>query len=127
MLESSDVVTVVGAEAYFHGAMTVRGSIRIEGRVEGDVLEAQTVVIGGTGRVQGNVCAEVVVVGGQITGDIVASSGLEIKDGGRVSGNIRTTKLFIEQGAIFDGTCTMSEAGSTAGRFPEREAVGEAS
>ncbi|MCX5786910.1 MAG: polymer-forming cytoskeletal protein [Elusimicrobia bacterium] len=107
-LDSAEIETIVGPEAYFQGAMTVRGSIRIDGRVEGDILEAQTVVVGATGRVRGNVCAEAVVVGGQVNGDIVASAGLEIKASGRVTGNIRAPRLMIDDGAVFDGACSMS-------------------
>lgn len=121
---SADVVTetVVGPEAYFHGAMTVRGSIRVEGKVEGDVLEAQTVVIGATGRVTGNVCAEHVVVSGHVAGDIVAAATLEITGTGRVTGNIRTSKLLIQDGAFFDGSCAMNgerEPAGKAERVPE--------
>ena len=120
--DAGDIVTetVVGAEAYFQGAMTVRGSIRIEGKVEGDVLEAQTVVIGSTGRVSGNVCAENVVVSGHVTGDIVASGALEITSSGKVSGNVRTSKLVIQDGAVFDGACAM-----TGDRGSARERVAE--
>ena len=117
--DASDVMTVIGAEAYFHGTMTVRGSIRVEGKVEGDILEAQGVVIGSTGRVRGNVCADSVVVGGHVYGDIIAAAALEIKAGGRVAGNIRAPKLFIEDGASFEGSCSMSEKGAPAAVEPE--------
>lgn len=124
--DSADMETLVGPEAYFQGAMTVRGSIRIEGRVEGDILEAQTVVIGPSGRVRGNVCAEIVVVGGQVAGDVVAAAGLEIKAGGSVAGNLRTPKLLIEEGAAFDGSCSMSadsgKSAASADLDPERVA-----
>lgn len=111
--DSADMETLVGPEAYFQGTMNVSGSVRIEGRVEGDIREAQTVVIGPSGRVRGNVCADIVVIGGQVAGDIVASSGLEIKASGRVSGNLRTPKLLIEEGASFDGSCVMNANGKT--------------
>ncbi len=107
--ESGDMVTVVGPEAYFHGTMTVRGSIRVEGKVEGDILEAQIAIVGPGGQVRGNVCAESVVVAGLVSGDIVASAALEIKSTGKVAGNIRCAKLFVEEGAVFDGACAMSE------------------
>ena len=124
---SADMETVVGPEAYFQGAMTVRGSVRVEGRVEGDVLEAQTVVLGPTGRVRGNVCAEIVVVGGQVNGDIVASAGVEIKSSGKVAGNLRTPKLLIEEGATFDGVCSMTaDAGKPAPDLDGARVAGQA-
>lgn len=110
MFESSDVVTVIGPEAYFHGVLTVRGSVRVEGEVEGNVTDAHSVIVGKGGKVRGDVCAEVVVNGGEITGDVVASEHLELKSGGRISGDIRTPRLLIEEGAVFDGHCAMSEA-----------------
>lgn len=113
----SEVLTVVGPEAYFHGSMTVRGSVRIEGEMQGDVSEAQEVVVGVGGRVRGNICAERVEVGGQVQGDLVCSAQLDIKAGGRITGNIRAPKLVIEDGAVFDGNCAM--AGTPATEPPE--------
>lgn len=108
--DGGDVTTVIGSEAYFQGALTVRGSLRVDGEVEGNILEAQTVVIGPSGRVRGDVCAEHVVVAGSVTGEVAASSQLELKVGGRLVGNIRTPKLTIDDGAIFEGRCAMAEA-----------------
>lgn len=107
---TSDVLTIIGPEAIFHGSMTVRGSLRVEGEIEGNITDAQEVVVGNTGKVRGNIAAEKVAVGGQVTGDVVCSTHLEIKNGGSIVGNIRSPKLAIEDGAVFDGNCTMAEA-----------------
>ncbi|MDE2292217.1 MAG: polymer-forming cytoskeletal protein [Elusimicrobia bacterium] len=116
--DGGDVTTVIGAEAYFQGALTVRGSLRVDGEVEGNILEAQTVVVGATGRVRGDVSAEHVVVAGSINGEVVATAQLELKSGGRLVGNIRTPKLTIDEGAVFDGRCAMAETPAA----PERPA-----
>ncbi|MFH2202757.1 MAG: polymer-forming cytoskeletal protein [Elusimicrobiota bacterium] len=105
----SVMLTVIGPEAYFHGVITVRGSLRIEGEVEGNVHEANEVTVASNGRIKGDVCAEFVTVSGTIEGSIVAAKQLDIKDNGKVVGNIRTAKLLIEEGAIFDGSCTMGD------------------
>lgn len=102
-----EMITVIGPEAFFHGSITVRGSIRIDGEMEGNIGEAQEVVIGKNGRVRGNISGERVEIGGHVTGDIVCSVHLEIKSTGRVLGNIRSPKMLIEDGAVFDGNCTM--------------------
>ncbi|HVE14713.1 MAG TPA: polymer-forming cytoskeletal protein [Elusimicrobiota bacterium] len=119
--ESSDVLTVVGPEAYFHGAVTVRGSLRVEGELEGTVSEAQTVIVGRNGSIKGDVCADFVVIGGAVHGDVVASAQIELKAGGRLVGNIRTPKLTIEEGAVFEGGCAMLPPASEAADEPERE------
>ncbi|MFH1724518.1 MAG: polymer-forming cytoskeletal protein [Elusimicrobiota bacterium] len=117
--DGGDVVTIIGPEAYFQGVLTVRGSLRIEGEVEGNIHEAHTVILGGKGRIKGDVCAERVVVGGHVVGDVVAKTQLELIAGGRITGDIRTPKLLIEEGAAFEGRCSM-------GGDVEPEAVAEA-
>ncbi len=115
----SQMLTIIGPEAYFHGVLTVRGSLRIQGEVEGDIHEANEITVGSNGRVKGDVCAELVTVSGTIEGSVVAAKQLEIKEGGKVHGNIRTSKLLIEEGAVFEGNCVMGGteegAGSGAG------------
>ena len=64
-IETGDLETLIGPEAYFQGVMTPRGSLRVEGEIEGDIHEAHTVIIGRNGRVQGNINAENVIVGGR--------------------------------------------------------------
>jgi len=105
--DGGDVVTIVGPEAHFNGTMMVRGSLRVEGEVEGNINEAQTVIVGRGGSVQGDVRAARVVVGGAIVGDVFATEQLELIAGGRIVGTIRTKKLLIEEGAVFEGHCDM--------------------
>lgn len=115
--DGGDVVTIVGPEAHFNGTMMVRGSLRVEGEVEGNINEAQTVIVGKGGSVQGDIRAERVVVGGSVTGDVFATEQLELIAGGRIVGKIRTKKLLIEEGAVFEGQCGMS-AGALEERLP---------
>jgi len=105
-----DVMTVIGPEAFFHGSMTVRGSLRVEGELEGNITEALEVVIGKNGSVRGNISAERVEVGGKVAGDIVCSVHLEILSTGSVTGNVRAPKLLVEDGAVLDGNCNMAES-----------------
>jgi cytoskeletal protein CcmA (bactofilin family) len=116
--ESGDTVTVIGPEAYFQGAITVRSSLRIEGEVEGNISEAQTVVVGRKGRVRGDVCGESVIVAGSVRGDIAATNHLELKGGGRIEGDIRTPRLLIEEGSVFEGNCSMKESGRPEETLP---------
>src|SRR5512147_2757102 len=94
-------MTLIGEEAYFHGVLSVKGSLRVEGSVEGDVSDAVLVEVGKKGRIKGNVAAEVLSVAGVVEGDVVASRSVELLAQSRIKGNIRTPSLKVEEGARF--------------------------
>lgn len=106
--EAGEGLTIIGGDAYFHGLLTVKGSLRVDGKVEGDITDAVAVDIGKGGKVKGNISAETLAVAGEVTGDIVVSRHLELLASGRIAGKIRTPKLRIEDGALFDGPCVMA-------------------
>lgn len=112
--DSGHVVTLIGPEAYFQGTLTAKGSMRVDGRVEGSVVDAQTVVIGETGRVTGDISAETVIVGGEIKGNITGTQYVELLSKSRVLGDIRTPRILMEEGATFDGHCSMSNRSDSA-------------
>jgi|CXWL01.1.fsa_nt_gi cytoskeletal protein CcmA (bactofilin family) len=106
--DAREGMTLISEDAFFHGALVVKGSLRIEGAFEGDISDAVDVEVGAKGRVIGNLAAETIVVAGEVVGDIVASRSLEILPSGRVTGDVRTPKLKIDEGAFYEGSCSMS-------------------
>lgn len=118
--DGREAVTLIGEEAYFHGVLAAKGSLRVEGVVEGDITDAVSVEIGKKGRVKGNIAAETLSVAGQVEGDVVASRSVELLNGSRMAGNLRTPSLRIEEGAAFDGSCEMSRAGERETETAER-------
>ena len=100
--------TIIGSDAIFQGTIKTKGLIRIEGKLEGGILEASGVIIGEEGEVQGDITAKGVTVGGKVTGNIITEGYLEIKPKSQVFGDIQTTLLSIGEGAIFEGHSMMS-------------------
>lgn len=105
--ETKNGDTVIGNEAYFQGTLTAKGSLRIDGRVDGSVVDAKTVTIGKSGKVKGDVSCEVCYVCGEIRGNITALDHVEALAGCRIDGDIRSPKLMLEEGALFNGSCSM--------------------
>ncbi|MEK6543740.1 MAG: polymer-forming cytoskeletal protein [Elusimicrobiota bacterium] len=103
------ILTAISAETFVQGTIRTHGSIRIDGKVEGNVYDAKNVVIGEAGQVQGDIVAEAVVIGGKVMGNIQSVKLVQILAHGAVMGDIRTKSLHIEDGAVFEGTCTMSK------------------
>lgn len=107
-LDGRENVTLIGEEAYFHGVLAAKGSLRVEGVVEGDITDAVSVEIGKKGRVKGNIAAETLSVAGQVEGDVVCSRSVELLAQSKLTGNIRSARLRVEEGAFFDGNCAMA-------------------
>jgi len=99
--------TVVGTESSFEGQLRSKGSIRIDGKIEGGV-SAEGVILGERGEVQGDISARTVVLGGKVTGNIHATESLELLAKCQVFGDLHAPQLLIAEGAIFEGSCLMA-------------------
>jgi cytoskeletal protein CcmA (bactofilin family) len=104
---SSKMETIIGPQTVVQGTLSSRGTIRIDGKVEGGISESSTVIIGEKGEVHGDISAGSVVIGGSIIGNIHASASVEILSKARIQGDIKTALISIAEGAVFEGNCTM--------------------
>lgn len=96
----------VGASSTFKGDIETKGTLRIDGTVEGNVT-ADWVVLGDKAHVKGDLSARGVVIGGRIDGNVKAKEIIEIRNKGKLFGEMLTTKLHIAEGGIFDGRSKM--------------------
>ena len=100
---------VLGPNTSYNGTIKSDGNIRIDGIYQGHVETAGNVIVGPSARVLANIVADAVQVWGAVRGDITAQGRLEILPDGHVWGDIRVGSLFIDQGGMFRGQCTMGE------------------
>ena len=115
---------LIGANCSFEGQIDTKGTIRIDGSVKGHV-KADWIILGENARLQGDLNARGVIVGGAVTGNIVAKENLEIKQTGKVRGDIRSTKLSIIEGGIFEGTSSLYKQDSVVVDIQSKEALSD--
>lgn len=108
--EGGGISTILGKETSFFGVLEFHKPLQINGYFEGEILTDGVVLIGETAVVKANIRAGTVVVGGEVTGNIEALQKLEMLSSGRVYGNVKTAKLQIADGVVFDGNCEMIES-----------------
>ena len=96
----------VGTNSTFKGDIDTKGTLRVDGIVEGNIT-ADWVVLGDKSRVKGDITARGIVVGGRIDGNVRAKEIVEIKNKGQLFGEIFTSKLLVAEGGIFDGRSRM--------------------
>lgn len=100
--------TTIGEDSFFEGRFALRGSLRIDGRFEGQALLVDQLQIGPKGKVKSNITATSVVVEGIIIGTVSASRRVLLLATARVLGDIKTPELIIQDGVILEGRCTIS-------------------
>ncbi|MCS7231480.1 MAG: polymer-forming cytoskeletal protein [Elusimicrobiota bacterium] len=103
-----EIETIIGEGTVFQGSIKSKGSVRVDGKLEGNIIEAVQVIVGSKGYVQGDITAQSVIIGGKVNGNVTATESIELQPGAQLLGDIHTSTLSIGEGAIFEGHCVMS-------------------
>ena len=106
--EELPIKAYLGSDALFKGALSFEGTVRIDGKFEGQVDTKDTLVIGETGDMKADVKVGTLICKGQLNGAVVASKKIEMHPASRITGNIQTPALSIELGATIDGHLNMT-------------------
>ncbi|MBT5551675.1 MAG: polymer-forming cytoskeletal protein [Nitrospina sp.] len=106
--EDKQIKAYMGEDTVFNGSLSFEGTVRIDGKFEGQVNTDDTLIVGETGHVMADVQAGTVICMGRVEGTIVATKKVEIHANSRVVGNIESPALYIELGGILDGSCNMT-------------------
>lgn len=103
------ITSVLGDGTSYHGKLTGRGGVRIEGSFDGEIMLNGLLVVGTGGKVTcEDLRARTVIVAGSVRGDITASK-VEIRATGRVWGNVTTLAFSTEEGAFLRGQIQMED------------------
>jgi cytoskeletal protein CcmA (bactofilin family) len=101
------ITTTLGRETEFNGVMRFRDSLKIDGTFSGEIVSSGFLYVEQGASITANIRVGSVVVGGTVRGNIEATEKLEMLTTGKVYGNIRTAKLKIADGVVFEGKCEM--------------------
>lgn len=101
--------SVISEDCVFSGNINTRGSIKIEGVVEGNINAAKDVFISKTARINGDVVCDKCTVYGTVNGNVTANDMVEIMSIGYVCGDIKTSRIAIEEGGFISGKIEMKK------------------
>ncbi|MFW5998432.1 MAG: bactofilin family protein [Bacillota bacterium] len=103
-MNNDKMETVLGEGTDINGNINTKGSLRIEGKFEGEIKAEGDLYVGESGLVDSEVKAKKVVIAGEIKGNITATEKIELLSKGKIRGNIVTDILKVEEGATFIGS-----------------------
>ncbi len=106
-----EINTLLGKGSEFEGKLTFEGTVRIDGKLSGEIFSDDVLVVGEGASVSAEIDVGVIIVEGSVTGNIRAKRAVELHAPARVKGNIETPSLYIDKGVLFEGHCKMENAG----------------
>ena len=110
--EDAEATSIIGEGSAFDGTFEVTGNLRVDGRFTGEIRVSETLVVGKDGMVDANVHTRNAVVAGTIKGNLHATDKITLQSGSRLEGDMITSKLVIEEGVSFQGSCNTSKSGA---------------
>jgi cytoskeletal protein CcmA (bactofilin family) len=103
-------VTILTSGCHFTGKLYTRGSSRIGGRIEGEIVSEGLLIIEEEAVIQAHVKAEEAIIQGRVIGTLESTGRVELSASSHFEGDIITPSLIVHEGAQFNGRATMKPA-----------------
>jgi cytoskeletal protein CcmA (bactofilin family) len=96
-------VTILTSGCHFNGKLYCRGSSRIGGKIEGEIISEGLLIIEEGATILAEVKAEEAIIQGFVRGKIEAKGRVELCNTSRFEGDISSPTLIVHEGAQFNG------------------------
>ena len=103
-----EIKAFLGEGTDFKGILTFEGTVRVDGKLEGEIYTKDTLIVGESAVVGAEINVHTIVISGIVRGNVNATGKIEVHRPGKLFGNVKTPSLYIEEGVIFEGNCAMA-------------------
>lgn len=105
---------IIGTGTKFVGDIETNGDLRVDGIIEGNILSKGKLVLGVAGNIKGTIKCANAEIAGHFEGKVEVSELLSLRSSSVFKGEMSIGKLSIEPGAVFNGTCVMTDKAHAA-------------
>ena len=114
------ISTSLGKETTFSGTMRFEKSLKIEGRFQGRIVSEGALYVEQGAEVDADIEVGSVVIAGTVRGNVIARERVELLGTARLYGDVKTSKLKIADGVVFEGKCEMIKEAAPVDIFAVR-------
>jgi cytoskeletal protein CcmA (bactofilin family) len=107
-------VTSISEGTQIIGDLKVEHDLRVDGYLKGSVHVGGALVLTPTGRIEGEVVVRSAIIAGQIHGNVKGMERIVLEGKSTLVGDLQTRELVINEGAIFQGNCSMKQTDGKA-------------
>ncbi len=105
---SQSLNSVIGPGSIFEGKFYISGSLKIDGKFQGEIKTEDELIIGETGRVKTNIKAKSVIISGTMIGNIQAREEVRLERNGKLLGDVESPVLHLTPGVLLKGHMTIT-------------------
>jgi cytoskeletal protein CcmA (bactofilin family) len=120
---SDDKTSTLSSHLTFDGTLKFSGKVVIDCEFRGSVASDDTLVVGPSGKLEAELSSGIVEIAGKVRGNIKAKTRVKILSGGEVHGNIETPTISMDEGVVFEGSCTRPPEGSAGAQGTQPRVV----
>lgn len=104
-----EINAFLGKDTEFEGKFSFTGTARIDGKLFGEIFSSGTLIVGESAAIKAKIHVADMIISGEVHGDIFAENKITLTTPGKLFGNIKTPKLVMEEGVVFEGNCMMKD------------------
>jgi len=114
MAKNGTQLTHLSNQTTITGEIVVENDIRVAGKISGKLTTSGHLIVEPTGELEAEVQVQSATIAGKIIGNVFSEEKLILESKAVLTGDIKTKQLIIEDGAVFQGSCTMNNTASPA-------------
>jgi len=112
-------INSLGVGSTIKGDIVAVSDMRIDGTITGNIDCSQRLIVGESGRITGDIKCKAAIIEGYVKGSLKITETLEVHSKANIEGEIFTSRLVVENGAVFNVQCTMT-SGKVAEKTPAK-------
>lgn len=112
--DGSELNAFLGVGTEYRGKLDFVGTVRIDGRFEGEISTEGDLVLGRKASIKGSVRVGRLTSCGRIEGDVEVKEHSMFEKTSVLTGSLNTPSLVVEKGAVIEGVVVMTSEGQAA-------------
>ncbi len=109
-IEKAEIKAFLGPGSRFEGKLSFDEMVRLDGCFSGEIHSTDTLIVGETAEIEGEIEVGALILSGRFKGNIVATGMVELRAPARVDGSIVTPSIKIEESVVFNGEIKMGSS-----------------
>jgi len=107
-LEKSEIKAFLGPGSKFEGKLFFDEIVRLDGSFKGEITSKDTLIVGETADVEGEIAVGTFILSGRFKGNVKAATRIELRRPAQIEGTLEAPVLSIEEGVILNGSVSMT-------------------